>query len=196
MIDDYFDLNMFVISKTLREYYKDPESIAHKVLANRMGERDPGNKPASNERIPYVYIKIKELPGVDYLQGDRIEHINYVREQKLQVDYEVYIKNQLMKPISQIFELVVEHIPGFPYPGDMSHYMNLENHWYNKYDGDLKKTIKKVSQMKQLMVHKLIFNDLIIYANNKVNKINTIDKYLKKVEIFKESKLKKLNEKR
>ena len=100
-----------------------------------------------------------------------------------------------MKPISQIFELVVEHIPGFPYPGDMSHYMNLENHWYNKYDGDLKKTIKKVSQMKQLMVHKLIFNDLIIYANNKVNKINTIDKYLKKVEIFKESKLKKLNEK-
>ena len=95
MIDDYFDLNMFVISKTLREYYKDPESIAHKVLANRMGERDPGNKPASNERIPYVYIKIKELPGVDYLQGDRIEHINYVREQKLQVDYEYILKINL-----------------------------------------------------------------------------------------------------
>ena len=85
-----------------------------------------------------------------------------------------------MKPISQIFELVVEHIPGFPYPGDMSHYMNLENHWYNKYDGDLKKTIKKISQIKQSMVHKLIFEDLMVYANNKVNKINTIDKYFKK----------------
>ena len=182
MIDDFFDLNMFVISKTLREYYKDPESIAHKVLANRMAERDPGNKPSSNTRIPYVYIKINELPGVDYLQGDRIEHINYVREQKLQVDYEVYIKNQLMKPISQIFELVVEYIPGFPYPGDISHYMNLENHWYNKYDGDLKKTIKKVSQMKQKMVQKLIFDKLITYANNKVNKVNTIFNYYKVIE--------------
>ena len=73
MVDDAFDLNMFVISKTLREYYKDPGSIAHKVLADRMAERDPGNKPASNERLPYVYIKIDEQPGVDYLQGDRIE---------------------------------------------------------------------------------------------------------------------------
>ena len=41
---------------------------------------DPVNKPGSNERLPYVYIKIDELPGVKYLQGDKIEHINYVRE--------------------------------------------------------------------------------------------------------------------
>ena len=31
---------MFVISKTLREYYKDQKSVAHKVLADRMAERD------------------------------------------------------------------------------------------------------------------------------------------------------------
>ena len=52
------------ISKTLSSYYKDPESIAHAVLAQRMAERDPGNKPQSNERLPYVFIKIEEGLGV------------------------------------------------------------------------------------------------------------------------------------
>lgn len=176
MVDNYFELNMFVISKTLREYYKDPESIAHKVLADRMAERDPGNKPSPNERIPYVYIKIDEQPGVEYLQGDRIEHINYVRENKCQVDYETYITNQIMKPVSQIFELVVEKIPGYQY--DSSYLMNLENKYYNKYDGDLKKTIKKVSDEKQKIIKKLVFNDILTYTHNKIHKINTMDKYL------------------
>ena len=40
----------------MRGYYKNPQSIAHKVLADRMAERDPGNKPKSNDRIPYAYI--------------------------------------------------------------------------------------------------------------------------------------------
>ena len=53
-------INMFVISKTLNGYYKNPQSIAHKVLADRMGQRDPGNKPKANDRIPYAYIIINE----------------------------------------------------------------------------------------------------------------------------------------
>jgi DNA polymerase elongation subunit (family B) len=180
MINDEFDLNMFVISKTLREYYKDPEAIAHKVLAMRMGERDPGNKPASNERIPYVYIKINELPGVDYLQGDRIEHINYVREQALQVDYEVYIKNQIMKPVSQIFELVVELLPGFPYNKiGKQYYADMEYRLYDKFKGDLKKMEDKLREEKGKMVQKLIFGDLLQMADKKVNKINTVDNYFK-----------------
>jgi DNA polymerase elongation subunit (family B) len=180
MINDDFDLNMFVISKTLREYYKDPEAIAHKVLAMRMGERDPGNKPASNERIPYVYIKINEVPGIDYLQGDRIEHINYVREQGLQVDYEVYIKNQIMKPVSQIFELVVEMLPGFPYQKmGKQYYANMEYRFYEKFKGDLKKMEDKLREEKGKMVQKLIFGDLLQMADKKVNKINTVDNYFK-----------------
>ena len=177
MIYDYYDLNMFVISKTLREYYKDPESIAHKVLAMRMGERDPGNKPACNERIPYVYIKIDEKPGVKYIQGDKIEHINYVRETNCQVDYEVYITNQIMKPVSQIFELVVEHIPGYKHSKNPNYFNNLEQHYYQKYKGDLKKTQKKISQLKINMIKELIFQPLIQEAINKFNNINTLDNY-------------------
>lgn len=177
MVDGTYDLNMFVISKTLREYYKDPESIAHKVLAMRMGERDPGTKPVPNERIPYVYIKIDEKPGVEYLQGDRIEHINYVRENKCQVDYQVYIMNQLMKPISQIFELVVELLPGYPYAKDPTYFANLENHYYNKFGGDLKKTAKKISDIKKELVQRLVFQQLIDYAERKVSKRVTLDKW-------------------
>ena len=177
MVDSTFDLNMFVISKTLREYYKDPESIAHKVLADRMGERDPGNKPASNERIPYIYIKIEEKPGVDYLQGDRIEHVSYVREQNCQVDYEVYIKNQIMKPVSQIFELVLEYLPGYKLGMQPEYWSHIENKYYDKFNGDLKKTYKKVSEEKQKMVHHLIFNDVIEYAKKVVGKFKTMEDF-------------------
>jgi DNA polymerase elongation subunit (family B) len=200
MIDSLFDLNMFVISKTLREYYKDPESIAHKVLADRMAERDPGNKPASNERIPYIYIKIDEKPGVEYLQGDRIEHVNFVRENRCQVDFEVYIKNQIMKPVSQIFELVLEFLPGYKLGMNKEYWSHIENKYYYKFDGDLKKTYKKVSEEKQKMVHSLIFDDVIHYARKKIEGFKTIEdffivnkkkekkKELNQEEIFKQKK--------
>ena len=174
MIADKFDLNMFVVSKTLKEYYKDPESIAHKVLADRMTERDPGSKPACNERLPYVYIKIEEKPNVEYLQGDRIEHISYVRENKCKVDYETYITNQIMKPVSQILELVVDKIPGYPYHN--GYFNDLENEWYNKYGGDMKKVEKKISQIKQNLVKKLVFDPIIIKAQQKAaGNIRTLD---------------------
>ena len=54
------DIGELVISKTIKttREYANPTTCAHKVLADRMGERDPGNKPQSNDRIPYVYIDI------------------------------------------------------------------------------------------------------------------------------------------
>lgn len=55
------DLSKLIISKTLRGHYANPTQIAHKVLAERMGERDPGNKPAPSDRIPYCYIDETKL---------------------------------------------------------------------------------------------------------------------------------------
>ena len=181
MIDEKFDMNMFVISKTLSSFYKDEEAIAHKVLANRMYDRDPGTAPASNERVPYIFIKIKEETGVDYLNGDRIEHVDYVRKHNLQIDYEKYIESQLVKPISQIFELIVEKLPMFPF--GKGYYDELFNIWYNKYNGDIEKTEKKIKQLKSIMVKKLIFQPLIDYANSKVNKVNTLDNWFKTEEL-------------
>ena len=55
-----FPMSYFVITKSLRGYYKNPKSIAHKVLADRIGERDPGNKPKAGDRIPFPYRKLTE----------------------------------------------------------------------------------------------------------------------------------------
>jgi len=61
-----FHVNYFIISKSLNGFYKNPESISHKVLADRIGLRDPGNKPKANDRIPYLYIEIEEKEQVGY----------------------------------------------------------------------------------------------------------------------------------
>lgn len=106
-----FDMSMFIVSKTLRGHYKNPMGIAHKVLADRMGERDPGNKPATNDRIPYAYIECKEeqlkakQEKRSFLQGDHIEHPDYITVKKLKIDYAFYITNQIQVPVSQVMEL-------------------------------------------------------------------------------------------
>ena len=141
IIEGEMDESMFVISKSLRGYYKNPEGIAHKVLADRMAERNPGNKPKPNDRIPYVYrevndkpiitgykmipervedgkfkngktkyktIKVKGPPKfkkVNILQGDRIEHPDYMKQNNLPIDYKFYISNQIMNPVKQVFDL-------------------------------------------------------------------------------------------
>lgn len=40
----------------------------------------------------------------------------YIREKGLQPDYEYYIQHQLMNPISQLFGIFVERIPGYQAP--------------------------------------------------------------------------------
>ena len=119
-----FDMSYFVITKSLRGYYKNPKQIAHKVLADRMAERDPGNKPKSNDRIPYAYIKMHyddlydthnpyksgKRKGEDrernVLQGDRIEHVDYIKSHdEVNLDYDFYITNQIMNPVKQVLDL-------------------------------------------------------------------------------------------
>ena len=60
MINEKIPMKKLVITKKLNAYYKNPKQIAHKVLADRMGDRDPGNKPAVGSRLPFVYIKTKK----------------------------------------------------------------------------------------------------------------------------------------
>ena len=105
MMNGEFPMEKFVISKTLRAEYKNPQSIAHKVLAERMGERDPGNKPQVNDRIPFVY---KEMPGKQrgILQGDRVEHPDYMIDHGLKIDYRFYLTNQIAKPAGQFLNLI------------------------------------------------------------------------------------------
>ena len=107
IVDEKYSMDKLIITKSLRSGYKNPQSIAHKVLADRITARDPGNKPSSGDRIPFVYINSTNKKA---LQGEKIETPNYILENKLKIDYSFYITNQIMKPVQQVFALVLEKI--------------------------------------------------------------------------------------
>ncbi|XWV26107.1 B-family DNA polymerase [Tupanvirus soda lake] len=109
LMDGKYPIDKFIISKTLKARYKKPSTIAHKVLADRMAERDPGNKPQINDRIPFVYI-VKDMgkkKKKDILQGDLIEHPDFVIKNGLKIDYLYYLEHQIINPATQILELMM-----------------------------------------------------------------------------------------
>ena len=107
LIDSKVSMDKLSITKALRSDYKNPNQIAHKVLADRIGQRDPGNKPKSGERIKFVHIVTANKKG---LQGEKIETPEFIIQNNLKIDYTFYITNQLMKPLQQLFGLALEEI--------------------------------------------------------------------------------------
>jgi len=105
IVDEKYPMDKLIITKSLRSGYKNPQQIAHKVLSDRITARDPGNKPSSGDRIPFVYI---HHPNKKALQGEKIETPTYIKENNLRIDYSFYITNQIMKPVQQVFALVLE----------------------------------------------------------------------------------------
>ena len=110
ILQNKIPLEKYVITKQLRDDYKNPGQIAHRVLADRMEERDAGNKPQVGDRLAYIYIKEKRDAKK---QGERIEQIDYVREKNLTPDTEFYITNQVQNPVAQLFALAIEQLDGY-----------------------------------------------------------------------------------
>jgi len=110
MVNESYPIDKLIVTKSLRSGYKNPKQIAHKVLADRMGQRDAGNKPGPGDRIPYAYIVHENKKA---LQGERIEHPDYIRQNSLKLDYRFYITNQIMKPVQQVYALILEDIQDF-----------------------------------------------------------------------------------
>ena len=106
-----FPIEKFIITKTLKSTYKNRTGQAHAVLADRITERDPGNAPNINDRIPFVYIitKKKFKRGEKILQGDKVEDPEYIKKNNLQIDLLFYITNQIMKPCLSYLELIAKN---------------------------------------------------------------------------------------
>ena len=110
IVDGNVEMDKLVITKSLKSDYKNPDQIAHKVLADRIAKRDEGNKPKVGDRIAYVYITHKNKKA---LQGEKIETPSYIKEKQLEINYAFYITNQIMKPVQQVFALVLEELTDF-----------------------------------------------------------------------------------
>jgi DNA polymerase elongation subunit (family B) len=156
LVNGKADIKDLILSKTLKSAYKDPTKIAHKVLADRIGIRDAGNKPACNDRIAYVYIK---NPGAK-LQGDKIETPEFIKDNGLEPDYLHYITNQIMKPVLQLYALCLT---------DLDDYKESHDYW-EKIDDELKlkplyqdpiKRKRRLDNLKLVKVQELLFDEYI-----------------------------------
>ena len=160
IVDEKYPLDKLIISKSLRGYYKVPKQIAHKVLADRIGKRDPGNKPSVGDRIPFVYIHTK---GKKVLQGEKIESPEYIIANNIKPDYSFYITNQIMKPLQQVFALVLEKIPAFK--KDVRRFRSKIAAQRRMIKED-EKFIKKEADMRNKAVKELIFDDYLRQSDN------------------------------
>jgi len=183
IITGKYKFDKFVITKTLKgnaltkderkiesakpkekRSYADRSRIVHAVLADRMADRDPGNKPISNDRIPYMYIEMKKEPK---LQGDKVETPEYIIKNNLKIDYLFYITNQIEKPALKFLDLIID---------------NAEN-IFNEYI--IKEENRKKCMMPIVAYHEnnhdknnIKFDDLKVLPNTK--KIKKIHKEVKK----------------
>jgi DNA polymerase elongation subunit (family B) len=221
IVEEKYPIEKLIITKSLRSGYKNPQQIAHKVLADRIMERDPGNKIGSGDRIPFVYIKHPSLepvvesdpepepiveiqnnppepepdqeleqgvkkgrgrkkapakpkpapkpkkvkvPKIKLLQGDKIETPKYIAEKNLKIDYGFYITNQIMKPVQQVFALVLEKIWKMQNKELKIHKFKQEiQDMLALYNNDItnEKYQAKLEQMKNKEVKALLFDEFL-----------------------------------
>jgi DNA polymerase elongation subunit (family B) len=177
LIDEKIPLEKLIITKSLNSNYKNPQQIAQKVLADRMGQRDPGNKPSVGDRVPYVYI---HNPSKTALQGDRIEHPAYMKQNGIKPNYAFYITNQIMKPVQQVFALVLEDIPGFKRRKEaLKDRIELEASRIGSDNAEALQT--KITKLRENEVKELLFDEFLIQATNATNKNKSIKDFFKRV---------------
>ena len=200
LVEGKTPINELVITKSLRATYKDPSKIAHKVLADRIGARDPGNRPVVNERIPFVYIKTAPITTssktgtaaataaatTPTLQGDRIENPDYIEQNNLVPDYLHYITNQIMKPILQLYALCLERLPGYDKCDE--YWDDVERALLEKpmYQNEIRRK-NRIGNLKLMMVKELLFDSFInILKEPKAPRVPKAPKALKAPSVPKE----------
>ena len=172
LIDGKVPMDKLMITKALRSDYKNPQQIAHRVLADRMGKRDPGNKPKPGDRIKYVYIV---NPDKKALQGDKIENPEFIIDNKIPIDYTHYITNQLMKPLQQLFGLALTQIWESQKKQQLIRAYKKEMATLEKENPDLEVFMKKKEKYCSKKIKEILFDKFLQKIFNAQNGIRTLD---------------------
>jgi DNA polymerase elongation subunit (family B) len=167
-------MDKLAITKALRGDYKNPAAIAHRVLADRIGQRDPGNKPKAGDRMKYVYVVKKGAK----LQGEKIETPDFIVANRLPIDYTHYITNQLMKPLQQLFGLAVEQIWELKNkPTEIKTFQKDMAALTKETGGDLEVFMKKREKYTSAKIKALLFDEFLKKVFNTQNGIRTMDAF-------------------
>lgn len=172
VLEHKIPLEKYVVSKSLRDDYKNPGQIAHRVLADRMADRDPGNKPQVGDRIAYVYVD-----GREGKQGERIDQIDYVRKNNLRPDVEFYITNQIQNPVAQLFALCIESMDGYKAPSKS--YKQIYAELLEKNKGNTEETTLDVLKKKEKQLESMLFLKSAVLQNvYRKNKRGPMDAFI------------------
>lgn len=125
LLQNKMDISRLVITKSLnkgaeyalglggkKEDYKVKQ--AHVELAARMRKRDAGSAPQMGDRVPYVII----AGATGAKNFEKAEDPIYVLENNLPIDCKWYLTNQLSKPLTRIFEPIINDVEKSLLQGD------------------------------------------------------------------------------
>ena len=178
IVQENYPIEKLIITKSLRSGYKNPQSIAHKVLADRITARDPGNKPGPGDRIPFAYVASKDKKA---LQGEKIETPSFIIENRLKIDYSFYITNQIMKPVQQVFALVLEKIWSMQNKKPkLNEFKKKVDALKKEYIHDSVKFEEKLETMRCKEIKALLFDEYLRETNNEKDGNQSLDKYFDK----------------
>jgi len=117
LLQNKMDISRLVITKSLnkgaeyalglggkKEDYKMKQ--AHVELAARMKKRDAGSAPQMGDRVPYIIITAAK----NVATYEKAEDPIYVLENNLPIDCKWYLTNQLSKPLTRIFEPIIDNV--------------------------------------------------------------------------------------
>jgi len=177
LIEGKVSMDKLEITKALRGYYKNPQQIGHRVLADRIGARDPGNKPKPGDRMRFVFI-VNDKPKA--LMGDKIETPEYIINNKIKIDYTHYITNQLMKPLQQLFGLCLEDLWNMQNKKSAIKAYRNEVEKIENENPDMEIFMKKKEKYCAAKVKLLLFDKTLSRIYNEKHKIQTITSFFKK----------------
>jgi DNA polymerase elongation subunit (family B) len=177
LISGKVSMDKLTMTRQLRSEYKNPDQIAHNVLANRIAKRDPGNKPKSGDRMKYLVVC--QGDSKDKL-GERIETPEYILEKKIPIDYLYYIENQLMEPLKQLFGLALERI--WELQGKTSAIKTFKKDILKLEEEfpDLETFMKKKEKHCSKKIEELLFKKFLTKIDNEKKKLQTINTFFTK----------------
>jgi DNA polymerase elongation subunit (family B) len=178
LIDGNVPMDKLTITKALRSDYKNPMQIGHWVLAERIGKRDPGNKPKPGDRMKFVFV---ENTGKKALMGEKIETTDYIVQNHLNIDYAHYITNQLMKPLQQLFGLALEQIYELQRKTSAMKTVKKDIMKLQQDTGDdLELFMKRREKYTSAKIKTLLFEKFLTKINHKQNNMQSITSFFTK----------------
>ena len=175
LINGNVSSDKLTITKSLQSNYKNPHQIAHKVLADRIAQRDPGNKPKPGDRVKFIHI-VNNVKKV--LQGEKIETPEFIEKHNLKIDYSFYITNQLLKPLQQLFGLALEQILLLKNKhSNIIQFHKDMKQLTTECNGDLEIFMKQKEKYCSQQIKALLFDNALIQIQNEKNNVRNLEFY-------------------